>query len=401
MLALLRQRIENASPLAVDTAMAVGLAMLTMLQVWTVDSLLAGKAPLPPGTPPIGTQVTDAFTYLLVAGCFLPLALRRTNPLIALALSTGFALAYALEPRPPAFALLGPMIALYTTASMATRRRPRWIAALVLAAVLAIPLLTASQDMRWLRESVSAVVLMSASAFLGDSVRSRREYIEALKQRATDAERTREEEASRRVSEERIRIARELHDVLAHSLSIVTVQAAAAETLVRRDPEKASESIRHIRLTGKQALAEVRSVLGVMRTDEGGARLEPTPGITDVERLVTQVRDAGYRVSLVLNGNLEAIPAFASVSAYRIVQEALTNAVRHASPRHIEVHIDASDALRLRISDDGQSTAAVLDGHGIRGMRERIEALGGTFAAGPCDNGGFEVTATIPLGGTS
>lgn len=389
------------SPPTADTALAVTLALLTMAQVWVIDSILAGKVPLPPGGPPIGAPGVDALTYLLVAGCFLPLALRRTSPLIALALSTFFAIAYALEPGPPALTLLGPMIALYTAASLAKRRRPRWIAALVLAAVLAIPLLAASQDMRWLRESVSAVVLMSASAFLGDSVRSRREYIEALKQRAIDAERTREEEACRRVSEERIHIARELHDVLAHSLSIVTVQAAAAETLLERDPEKARESINHIRATGKKALAEVRSVLGVMRTEENGARLEPTPGITDVERLVTPVRDAGYDVKLVLSGDLEAMPAFASVSAYRIVQEALTNAVRHASPRHIEVQIDASDVLRLRVSDDGQSVTAIVDGHGIRGMRERIEALGGTFAAGPRDNGGFEVTATIPLGGSS
>ena len=403
----LRQRIDRATPLVFDSVLAAVLALLAMAQVWMVDAYFARMGPLPPGAPhlriPLEPPGSHAITYLLVAGCFVPLALRRTRPYAALALTGVFALVYGVRPGPPAFTLLGPMIALYSAAALTPRRRVGWLAPVVIAAALAIPLIAASENTRWLRESVSAVVLMSAAAFLGDSARSRREYVEAVEQRAVEAERTREEEARRRVDEERIRIAREVHDVLAHSLSIVTVQAAAAETLIERDPARARESIGHIRATGKQALAELRSMLDVMRTGEGDARLDPAASIADVENLVAPVREAGFDVRLLVDGDLEGVPAFASVSGYRIVQEALTNAVRHASPTRIDVRVEAApDWLAIEVDDDGIGASGSAGangayGHGIRGMRERVEALGGTFAAGPREVGGFSVTARIPL----
>lgn len=404
MLTSLRQRISNATPIVSDSLLAAGLALFAMAQVWMVDAYFARVGPLPPNAPhlrvPLEPPGAHAITYLLVAGCFLPLALRRTKPLAALALAGAFALAYSVRPGPPAFTLLGPMIALYSAASLTPRRRVGWLTPLVIAAALAIPMIAASENTRWLRESVSAVVLMSAAAFLGDSARSRREYVEAVEQRAIEAERTREEEARRRVDEERIRIAREVHDVLAHSLSIVTVQAAAAETLVDRDPERARESIGHIRATGKRALSELRSMLDVMRTGEGDVPLDPAASIVEVDALVDPVREAGFDVRLHVSGDLEAVPAFASVSGYRIVQEALTNAVRHAAPSTIDVRVEAApDQLSIGVVDDGIGAkgAPDSDGHGLRGMRERVEALGGTFAAGPDEDGGFSVNARIPL----
>lgn len=342
--------------------------------------------------------------YALAVMCFLPLTLRRRVPWLALLLSGSFALTYAIVPRmQPAFTMLAPMIALYSLAAQAKQRRVGGIALIVTAVVISVPLIAFSGDARWLREAVSFVVLLSAAALLGDSARSRREYIEEVEQRAAAAERTREEEARRRVDEERIRIAREVHDVLAHSLSIVAVQAAAAESLVDREPERAKESVQHIRGISKRALAELRSMLTVLRTSDGDTPLAPATTIDDVLTLITPVREAGFSVDLATTGDLSRVPAFAAVSGYRIVQEALTNAVRHAQPDNIIVRVDADQhRLMVLVQDDGKPTSASPNdhaaGHGIRGMRERVEALGGDFSAEPLSAGGFRVLATIPLG---
>lgn len=415
----LRQRIDALDPVVVDAAVAVGLALLTCLQIWSYSKFaeLRPAFHVPPGTGrgptggafpfPLEPREPAVVTYVLAAMCFLPLALRRKIPWLALLLSGGFALAYLVGPKaPPAFTTLGPMIALYTLAARAKRRRRGTIALIVVAMVLAVPLMALSGNTHWLRETVSTVVLLSASALLGDSARSRREYIEEVEQRALEAERTREEEAARRVDEERLRIAREVHDVLAHSLSIVTVQAAAAESLLDREPARAKESIGHIRVTSKQALAELRSMLGVLRTPDGDAPLAPAATLDEIDALVTPVREAGFDVRLHVFGELDAVPAFATVSAYRIVQEALTNTVRHSRAAHIDVTVRVEEEmLALEVVDDGSAgrdyDPDATSGHGIRGMNERVEALGGDFSAGPTEAGGFRVAASIPLGRTS
>ena len=254
---------------------------------------------------------------------------------------------------------------------------------------------------RWMAQAVGTFALIAAAMLLGEAARNRRAYIAEVEQRAFDAERTREEEARRRVDEERIRIAREVHDIVAHSLSIVTVQASAAATLLDTDPERARESIDHIRATSKQALGELRSVLDVLRTGEGDAPLAPAADITEVERLLRPMRDTGLAVDLNVHGDLTSVPAFVSVSAYRIVQEALTNTVRHAQATCVRVALSVvAGRLEIEVLDDGSRAndlPAEPAGHGLRGMRERIEALGGTVVAGPATSGGFRVYATIPL----
>jgi len=341
----------------------------------------------------------DLFAYALAASAFLPLAFRRSVPWLALTLSAAAALAYQLLPMPPAFVTLGPMIAIYTLAAYSSRRRTGLIALLVAGIVLSVPVSAFSGDIRWVADSVSTFVMLAAAALLGEAERNRRGYIAEVEQRAIDAERTREEEALRRVDEERIRIARDVHDIVAHSLSIVTVQASAASALVKTDPERASESIEHVRTTAKSALAELRSMLDVLRTGEGDAPLAPAADLTRIEALVAPVREAGLAVDLATSGELAAVPAYASVSAYRIVQEALTNVVRHAHATEAWVAIDVlPDALNLRIDDNGASGhASLTGGHGIEGMRERVEALGGAFSVGPRAEGGLTVSASIPL----
>lgn len=399
----LKSRIDSLDPQWVDIAIALMLAVLVCAQIYGFTNL---RQP-PPGMENVirfqreaPEMSPDFLVYALASAAFLPLAFRRSVPWLALTLSSAAALAYQLLPTPPAFVTLGPMIAIYTLAAYSSRRRTGLIALLVAGIVLAVPVSAFSGDIRWVADSVSTFAVLAAAALLGEAERNRRSYIAEVEQRALDAERTREEEALRRVDEERIRIAREVHDIVAHSLSIVTVQASAASTLITTDPERASESLEHVRTTAKQALAELRSMLDVLRTGEGDAPLAPAADLARLEALVAPVREAGLKVALEITGDLAAVPAYASVSAYRIVQEALTNTVRHAEAGCVWVRIEAQpETLELRIENDGTTPApaSLSGGHGIEGMRERVEALGGAFEIGARPAGGLTVTVSIPL----
>jgi signal transduction histidine kinase len=272
---------------------------------------------------------------------------------------------------------------------------------LVTGVIAAVPVLAFSSSVRWVTDVVGSFIVLAAATLLGEAERNRREYIASVEQRATDAEQNRETEALRRVDEERIRIARDVHDIVAHSLSIVTVQAGAAAALLdANDPSRARESIENVRSTGKQALTELRSMLDVLRTGESDAPLEPTADISNLDALVTTVRDAGIAVAVDIAGDLETVPAFAAVSAYRIVQEALTNVVRHSGATAATVGVAVTpEKLTLAVTDNGSGSevdSASTPGHGIRGMRERVEALGGSFSA-QSEQDGFVVCVAIPL----
>jgi signal transduction histidine kinase len=219
--------------------------------------------------------------------------------------------------------------------------------------------------------------------------------------RAAEA-RTRELELERReaVAAERSRIARELHDVIAHSVSVMTVQAGAAEEMLRVDPARAVDPVRAVQETGRQALVEMKRLVGVLREDDAERGLEPQPGLSDVERLVSQVRSAGLRVDLHVDGTPRPLPIGVDLSAYRVVQEALTNALKHAGGASTSVTIAYGErALTIEVTDEGGSVPAGEGGHGLAGMRERIGIFGGTFEAGPRAGGGFAVRALLPLEG--
>jgi signal transduction histidine kinase len=402
----MRDRLKGVDPLVIDVAIALGLALLVCAQIFLVSHVRPTDMPIPPGARLARTRPDFGLVpYILAACAFLPLAFRRTVPWLALVLSGAAAAAYSLLPMEPAFVTLGPMIALYSLAAYAKRRHMWLLAFLVVGLVIAVPIIAYSAGVRWVAEVVSTFTLLAAAALLGEVTRNRRDYIAAVEARAAEAERTREEEALRRVDEERVRIAREVHDIVAHSLSIVTVQAAAAEAVLDTDPDQARESLRHIRASGKAALGELRSMLEVLRTGEAESPLAPSADLTHLTALITPVREAGLEVELRTTGDLSAIPAYASVSAYRIVQEALTNVVRHAAATKADVVVEAHSAqLRIEVADDGHGPAAGAEratGHGISGMRERVEALGGTFSAGPVEAGGFVVAATIPISRSS
>jgi signal transduction histidine kinase len=215
-----------------------------------------------------------------------------------------------------------------------------------------------------------------------------------LEARAERLEREREENVRRAAAEEQARIARELHDVLAHNVSVMVVQAAAADDVFESQPDRAREALRAIERTGRAALTELRRLLGAVRTTE----LAPQPGLAGLDVLVEGVRAAGLSVTLQVEGELDDLPAGLDLSAYRIVQEALTNTMKHAGASVAEVRVRRTpDGVELEVVDDGAGPVGNGHGRGLIGMRERASLVGGEVEAGPQPGGGFRVKATLPL----
>ncbi|MEL7448475.1 MAG: sensor histidine kinase [Pseudomonadota bacterium] len=287
---------------------------------------------------------------------------------------------------------------LYSLGRYASDDRASLIGMLAGLAFVSTDLLLSTPDIG----GVIAAGLVMLLWYVGRRLRFRGEYLRLLEERARHLEREQSAEAERAVATERTRIARELHDIVAHQVSLMTVQAGAARTVVEADPKAAAQAMSAVEKAGRQALSEMRHLLSVLRPGKGEGELGPQPGMDDLSRLVEEVGEAGPVVRLTTEGVLSSLPARLDLSAYRIIQEALTNVLKHAGPApHVDVFVRASgQSLNLHIVDNGKG---VLDGtgrgHGIAGMRERAELLGGTLNAGPLPTGGFEVRATLPLTG--
>ena len=253
-------------------------------------------------------------------------------------------------------------------------------------------------------QSVLEMWLLSAAAFaVGDGMRSRRAHLAAVEQRTADLAREERQRAALAVAAERTRITRELHDVVAHGMSVMVVQAQGAAAALERHPDRAADALQHVIEVGRSSLAEMRRLLAAGRTDPADdARLSPLPGIGDVPGLVDQLRSAGMKIELDIEGVPDAVPAAVDLSAYRIVQEGLTNALKHAGPGAVtRVALDfRTDGVRLEVSDNGIGPAGGADatGNGLRGIAERVAMLGGALTTGPGDDGsGFRLAATLPL----
>lgn len=334
----------------------------------------------------------------------LPLAFGRKAPSTALLVaSVGLFASYALGLRPTA-AVLGPAVATYWTI---TRGGRPWASRAVLACVvpaLAAPFLDSGETTAG--DFFLVLSLYGLPWLAGSRIRATRDYTASLEQRAARLELEREAERTRAVLEERARIARELHDVVSHTVSVAVVQAGAAGRALAGDPERAREHVAAIESTGRQAMAELRRLLGVLRMDSGDDSdpLAPQPGIGEIEPLVGRVREAGLPVELEIEGDVRPLTPSLDLSAYRIVQEALTNTLRHAGPARAKVTIRyLPDALELCVADDGRGGASSdgTQGHGLVGMRERTALFGGTFEAGASSEGGYRVVARLPLDGTA
>jgi signal transduction histidine kinase len=253
----------------------------------------------------------------------------------------------------------------------------------------------------WLESLVYLSGLAAASLLLGVSVRHWRNSLSTLTERAEQLERERDQQARIAVAAERTRIAREMHDVVAHSLSVMVTLSEGAALKQAAEPERASRAMRQVSATGHQALGEMRRLLGVLRTEDAPEPLEPQPGLAQLDGLLGQVRATGLAAELSMTGTTAAMPPGAELTVYRIVQEALTNTLKHAAaPTRVSVAIvGRPDAVTVDVHDDGarRDTRPDLTGHGLAGMRERAAVYDGAVSAGPDPAGGWRVRARLPL----
>jgi signal transduction histidine kinase len=349
----------------------------------------------------------DPLAFALVLAMTVSLAVRRCWPVAVVLVNVGASVLYHLRDYPPEPALPPILIALYTLASTGRRRRSLVVGGLVCAAVAVTMALSSGGSVPDLFGALGWVVV---ALVLGDAVRYHRAYAAEVEDRAARAERSRAEEALRRVAEERVRIARDLHDVLAHTIAAVNVQAGVAGHLLdeaadRDSPELVMlrDALHTITDTSRTGMAELRAILDVLRGDDNLGS-GPVPGLDRLGELTGPARSAGVDVVVEVAGEPRALPPVLDVAAYRIVQEALTNVVRHAHAATARVHVEYGPAaLRVTVSDDGggrngyRSDVAGPGGYGILGMVERAQSVGGKLTAGPRETTGFQVEAVLPF----
>ena len=329
----------------------------------------------------------------------LPLAFRSLWPLPVLGVTLAAAVAGDL--LFDGLQLAGPVIALYSVARHHERRVS--LAATAVTA-LALAVSTASRAAESPLFAIAICLVLVAAWAIGDNVRRRHAYLTRVRAREAAIEEEQRERARLAVAAERARIARELHDVISHNVSVMVLQAAAGADVFATHPERAREALGSIEAAGREALAELRRLLSVVHASgDEGASLAPPPGLTRLPELVERVRATGLDVCLTVSGDGRALPAGVDFSAYRIVQEALTNTLKHAHATTARVDLRfGAHSLEVEIVDDGTTAGeAPGRGQGLIGMRERAAVFGGELQAGPRSQGGFGVRASIPFDGAS
>lgn len=344
------------------------------------------------------------FEWVLDGALIVPLALRRRAPVLAFSIICSGLLLQASYLNAPRYGDVALLFALYAIAAYG----PMWavwagLATGLLGAVIAaMGWSPGTQDVSALVSAFIALATMAFAAWLlGYLARTRRAYLASLEERAAQLELDADQQAQIATAAERARIAREMHDVVAHSLSVMVVQADGALYASRKRPEQALETLETISATGRASLAEMRKLLGLLRDDDTETALAPQPGAGDIADLVEQLRSSGLTIELRVLGELSRVDAATGLTAYRIVQEALTNTLRHAGP-DVSASVDlrvTSDSVRIQVDDDGRGASTIDDGlgHGIVGIRERIAVHAGEVEAGPRPGGGFRVMAIVPV----
>ncbi|WP_225097207.1 sensor histidine kinase [Streptomyces sp. CoH27] len=386
-------------PIWVDTFWAVVLFGLSGVSVVNLS-----------GTPGHHGTIATGMAVSVVLCVVVALRRRYPEPMLLVACATGLAqLALDIETTVADFAML---VIAYTVAALGAR----WASRLALCVSLVAATLA---QIRWPAEHAgilgqAAITVFQTVPFalawvLGDSMRTRRAYFAQLEERAARLEKEREAQAKVAVAAERARIARELHDVVAHNVSVMVVQADGAAYVLDAAPDQAKKALETISSTGRQALAEMRRLLGVLRTGEHqeGGEYVPQPDVEQIDELIEQCRSSGLPVDFKVEGTPRPLPSGVELTAYRIVQEALTNTRKHGGPNAGAsvrlVYFD--DGLGLLVEDDGKGAPHELyeeggadgQGHGLIGMRERVGMVGGTLDAGPRPGGGFRISALLPL----
>jgi signal transduction histidine kinase len=392
------------------------------LPIWAQDTLLAlfvtltqfqGVKSAAESSEVVARPLTDlghlAYVLLIVSG--LALIARRRWPVSVFVITALVSLVYYgldFHDGPTWIALF---VALYTLTAYGDGRRSLVIAGAGISALSVVWLVKAADiepraAIGWVFFRIGASVM---SAALGESARSRRVIAAEAEERAERAERTREEEARSRVDAERLRIAREVHDTVAHAIAIINVQAGVTAHVLDKRPEGARDALLAIEETSSRALQEMRAILGVLRDSNEGR--VPHPGLDQLDELTAAGRDAGLEIELEATTPAPAVPSAVSSAAYRILQESITNVIRHVGPTRVTVGLDYGiDALEVRVVDAGLrpsggptvngTTSSIEEGRGILGMRERCQLLGGELDARSLPGGGFEVKARLPLAPT-
>lgn len=375
------RRVGEISPLVIDGGLAL---LLFALAEASAD---AAQRPIP-------------LSVAIVALETLPLTFRRRAPATVLIIVATAALAHLVAGfHNGFFDTFAGVVAIYSVAAHRPRRVSLiFLAVLPLALALAMLVDWHNQGRVNLVDIPYNLLLFLSAWLLGDNLQTRRAY-------DVQMERERREQARAALAEERARIARELHDIVAHSVSVMVLQANAGERVAASKPEQAGEHFAAIQATGRQALSELRRLLGVLRgADAGAASLEPQPGLSGIERLAAEARRSGVETTVHVEGDPAVLPEAMQLSAYRVIQEALTNTLRHAGASRADIAIRCGTrALDVEVVDDGRSPAttdgSVRTGHGLIGMQERVHLFGGELEAGPRPEGGFRVWASFPLDG--
>ncbi|MET9772040.1 histidine kinase [Streptomyces sp. NPDC006415] len=403
-------------PLAFDATLAFG----------TLVAMICGSFTDPGdghGPPAFGARTPELFSVFLMALSAAALVLRRRRPMQVLAVTAALAAVEYVLMDPPAPVVMSTVIALYTVASR-TDRPTAWRVGLLTMGGLTAAAMVFGSTPWYSQENFGVFAWTGLAGAAGDAVRSRRAFVDAIRERAERAERTREEEARRRVAEERLRIARDLHDVVAHHIALVNVQAGVAAHVMDKRPDQAKEALAHVRDASRSALNELRVTVGLLRQQgDPEAPTEPAPGLAVLGELVDTFRNAGLPVEVACAEGGERLPAAVDLAAYRVIQEALTNVRKHAGTgARAEVSVVRVGAtVEVTVLDNGRGSAGRrpgigpgggpepadgppddgdgLDsgGHGLVGMRERVTALGGALTAGPRYGGGFRVHAILPV----
>jgi len=374
-----------------DALLALALAGTAQYEIWA-HTLFDDGIP--------GPRLPNAVLLLLIT---VPLAWRRRAPTVVFALvfaSVALQIGWIDEARsdqPPFQHWIALLVVFYSLGAHAERRRAIVAGTLGGGAVVAGDLTLLLSGGAKLEDTVPAWFMLAAAYGVGFALRGQRIQSTLLAQRAERLEREREQKARLAVAEERVRIARELHDIVAHAISVIVVQAQAGQRVLEGEQASAREALGTIETTGRQALVEMRRLLGIIRQDRELA-LAPRPSLAYLDVLAERMREAGLPVELHVEGETKPLPPGVELSAYRIVQEALTNALKHAGPASAQVVVRyRPDEVELEITDDGQGAVdGHADGHGLVGIRERAALVGGSVESGSNGGRGYTVRARLP-----
>ncbi|MFF9121933.1 sensor histidine kinase [Streptomyces sp. NPDC014889] len=384
----------KAHPLALDAALAAGVLVC----------MVVGSFVGPRGDHVVswGVRRPDLLSLLLMVLGAAALVLRRRAPRTVLAVTGTMSVVEFVTGDPRAPVAMSAVVALFTVAAVTDRLTTLRLGLTTMTVLTGAAMLAG--PMPWYaQENLAIFAWTGMAAAGGDAVRSRRAFVHAIRERAERAERTREEEARRRVAEERLRIARDLHDVVAHHIALVNVQAGVAAHVMDKRPDQAKEALGHVREASRSALDELRATVGLLRqSGDPEAPTEPAPGLDRLDELVGTFRSAGLHVEVARADHGTTLPAAVDLAAFRVIQEALTNVQKHAGTQaKAEVSVvRVGPHIEITVLDDGAGRTVGAQpggGHGLLGMRERVTALVGTLTTGPRYGGGFRVHAILPV----